>query len=75
MNEGFYNKMREYFGDNVRFSFKTSYSLYIITKQDIFKIININSANIPSFIINNKSLVIQSMIAKDLFNKKIIDIF
>jgi hypothetical protein len=73
-NKVLYNKLNNYFKDNIKLSFKMRRNLIIITEEDLFYCINIYNENISSFIINNDNSVIESMIIKDLCFKKIIDI-
>lgn len=70
-----FNKLNNYFDKNIRLSFNTFRSIFIITKEDLFYRIDINSENIPHFILDNDSSIIESMIVKDLCYKQIIDIY
>jgi hypothetical protein len=75
-----FNKLEEYFKDNIRLSFKKSDKLrdhnniFVVTKNDLFYIIDINDENISSFIINNDNLFMDSMIIKELCYKGINDL-
>jgi hypothetical protein len=73
-NKVLYNKLNDYFKDNIKLSNICYWNLFIITKDDIFYYIDIYNDNIPSFIINNDNSVMDSMIIKDLCYKQIIDI-
>jgi hypothetical protein len=73
-NKVLYNKLNDYFKDNIKLSNICYWNLFIITKEDVFYYIDIYNENIPSFIINNDNSVIDSMIIKDLCYKQIIDI-
>jgi hypothetical protein len=73
-NKVLYNKLNNYFKDNIKLSFKMRRNLIIITEEDLFYCIDIYNENIPSFIINNDNSVIESMVIKDLCFKQIIDI-
>jgi hypothetical protein len=59
-NKVSFNKLNDYFKDNIRISLIYSQILIIVTK-DLFYCININNENIPSFIINDDNSVIESM--------------
>jgi hypothetical protein len=72
-NKVLYNKLNEYFKNNIKLSIIGSNHLIIITKEDLFYCINIYNENIPSFIINNDH-VIDLMIVQDLCFEQIIDI-
>jgi hypothetical protein len=52
-NKVLFNKLNDYFKDNIRISLKCYYILIIITKEDLFYCIDIYNENIPSFIVNN----------------------
>jgi hypothetical protein len=69
-----FNKLNDYFKDNIRISLINGGILIIITNEHLFYCINIKNENIPSFIINSENSVIESMIIKDLCCKRIIDI-
>ncbi len=70
-----YKKLNEYFGENtLKLVQKTENKILILTKSDRFYEININDANIPSFILKNDKSVIESMINKNLCNERIIDL-
>jgi alpha-tubulin suppressor-like RCC1 family protein len=66
-----FNKLNEYFKDNIRISLKQEKILIIITKEDLFYCIDIENEKIPSFMINDENSVIDSMIIKDLCHKQI----
>jgi hypothetical protein len=65
--------------DNIRLSSKKSDKLrdnnniFVVTKNDLFCIIDNNNENISSFIINNDNSVMDSMIVKELCHKGIND--
>jgi hypothetical protein len=73
-NKVLFNKLSDYFKDNVRISLINKENLFIITKGDMFYCIDINNENISSFIKNNDNSVIESMIIKDLCLKQINDL-
>jgi hypothetical protein len=73
-NKVLFNKLNDYFKDNIRISLIHREILIILTKGDLFYCIVINNENIPSFIINDDISVIESMIIKDLCYKQINDI-
>jgi serine/threonine protein kinase len=73
-NKVLFNKLNDYFKDNIRISLIYWNRLIIVTKEDLFYCIDINNENIPSFIINNDNSVIQSMIIKNLCQKQINDL-
>jgi hypothetical protein len=77
--ESIFNKLNDYFKDNIRISliFKQIFkeNLIIITKEDLFYCIDINDENILSLIINDNNSVIESMIIKDLCYKQINDLY
>jgi hypothetical protein len=74
-NKVLFNKLNDYFKNNIRISLIFEEILIIITKEDLFYCIDINNENIPSFIINNDNSVIESMIIKDLCYKHINDLY
>jgi hypothetical protein len=78
-----WNKLNDYFKENVRLSIKTNdmlidnkieNNLFIITKKDLFYKIDIKNEKILLFIINNDESIIESMIIKELCNIRINDI-
>jgi tRNA A-37 threonylcarbamoyl transferase component Bud32 len=73
-NKVLFNKLNDYFKDNIRISLINSEILIIITKEDLSYCIDIYNENIPSFIINNDNTVIESMIINDLCCKQINDL-
>jgi hypothetical protein len=72
-NKVLFNKLNDYFKDNIRISLKCGPILLIVTK-DLFYCIDIENANIPYFIINDDNSVIQSLIIQELCQKQINDI-
>jgi hypothetical protein len=64
-NKVLFNKLNDYFKDNIRISLIFEIILIITTKEDLFFCIDIMNENIPSFIINDDNSVIKSMIIKD----------
>jgi alpha-tubulin suppressor-like RCC1 family protein len=74
-NKVLFNKLNDYFNDNIRISLIDEEILVIITKEDLFYCIDINDENISSFIIKNDNSVIESMIIKDLCYKQINDLY
>jgi hypothetical protein len=73
-NKVLFNKLNEFFKDNIRMSLICEGILIIVTKEDLFYCIDIENENIPSFIINDDNSVIEEMIIKDLCHKQINDI-
>jgi tRNA A-37 threonylcarbamoyl transferase component Bud32 len=73
-NKVIYDKLNEFFGENVKKSLKTTYKLFVITKDDIFYEINIHDERILPFIVNNDISIIDSMIVQELCFKEIIDL-
>jgi hypothetical protein len=73
-NKVLFNKLNDYFKDNIRMSLIDSPILIIVTKEDLFYCIEIDNENIPSFIINDDNSVIEKMVIKDLCHKQINDI-
>jgi hypothetical protein len=73
-NKLLFNKLNDYFKDNIRISLIYREILIIITKQDLFYCIDIENENIPSIIINDDNSGIDSMVIKDLCYKQINDI-
>jgi hypothetical protein len=79
-NKVLFNKLNEYFKNNVKMSlfyrlksFIDKEILIIITKVDLFYCIDIDNKNILSFIIKDDEQVIHNMIVKDLCHKQIND--
>jgi hypothetical protein len=73
-NKVLFNKLNDYFKDNIRISLINRPILITITKDDLFYCIDIGNGKIPSFIINDDNSVIDEMIIKDLCHKQINDI-
>jgi hypothetical protein len=73
-NKVLFNKLNNYFKDNIKLSTKYFEYLIIVTKEDLFYCINIANENIPSFIVNNDNSVIESMIIKNSCYKQINDL-
>jgi hypothetical protein len=77
-NKVLFNKLNEYFKDNIRMSVINEYYskkiLIIVTKEELFYCIDIDDDNIPSFIINDDNSVIENMIIQDLGQKQINDL-
>jgi hypothetical protein len=69
-----FNKLNHYFKDNIKLSIISSEYLIIVTKEDMFYCIDIRNENIPSFIINDDTSVIEEMMVKDLCHKQINDL-
>jgi hypothetical protein len=67
-NKVLFNKLNDYFKDNIRMSLICDPILIIVTKEDLFYCINIENENIPSFIINDDHSV-DWMIIQDLCHK------
>jgi hypothetical protein len=74
-NRILFNKLNDYFKDNIKLSNICNWYLLIITKDDMFYCINIEDENISSYIINNDKSVIDEMIIKDLCYKQINDLY
>jgi hypothetical protein len=72
-NKLLFNKLNDYFEDNIRVSSINESILIIVTKEDLFYCIDINNENIPTLIINDDNSVIESMIIKHLCYKQIND--
>jgi alpha-tubulin suppressor-like RCC1 family protein len=68
------NKLRDYFNNNIKLWSKSNDKIFIINKSDVFYQIDIYNENISKFILSNQNSIIESMIAKDLCNKNIIDL-
>jgi hypothetical protein len=73
-NKVLYNKLNEHFGVNLKITLKFYNRILIITKSDLFYEIDINDANIPSYVLTNDNSIIESMINKTLCSKGIIDL-
>ncbi len=56
-NKVLFNKLNDYFKDNIRISLINDEILIIITKEDLFYCIDIKNENIRSFIINDDNSV------------------
>jgi serine/threonine protein kinase len=74
-NKVLFNKLNDYFKNNIRISLINRETLIIITKEDLFYCINIKNENIPSFIINDDNSVIDEMVIQDLCYKQINDLY
>jgi hypothetical protein len=68
------NKLKYHFENDIKLSLKDDNNLLLLTKSDIFYIIDINSEIIPLFILNNDSTILKEMIVKELCHKNIIDL-
>ncbi len=68
-----FNKLNNYFFNNVKLSLKTPNKIFIITKTDVFYEINIYDESFQSFILCDDDSFIESMIVKQLSGKNIID--
>jgi hypothetical protein len=68
------NKLKYYFENNIKLSLKDHNNLLLLTKSDIFYIIDIKSEIIPPFILNNDYAILKEMIVKELCHKNIIDL-
>ncbi len=68
-----FNKLNDYFKHNIRLSLIFR-EIFIITEKDLFYCIDFENENIPSFIINDDKLIIESMKINDLCNKQINDL-
>ena len=68
------NKLKHYFNNNIKLWSKSKDKIFIINKSDVFYQIDIYNENISKFIESNDNSIIESMIAKDLCNKNIIDL-
>jgi alpha-tubulin suppressor-like RCC1 family protein len=68
------NKLKHYFNNDFKLWLKSSDKIFIINKSDVFYQIDIYNENISKFIESNQNSIIESMIAKDLCNKNIIDL-
>jgi hypothetical protein len=64
-----YNKLNEYFNDDIKLSLKFRDKVFILTKSDIFYEINIRNEKLLYFILNDEKQVIESMIVKEISNK------
>ncbi len=73
-NKDLFNKLNEYFNNNIKLSLKTPNKIFIVTKEDIFYEINIYDENFPSFILCDDNSILESMTAKQLSGKNIIDL-
>jgi hypothetical protein len=74
INKVLFNKLNDYFKDNIRISLINDEILIIVTNEDLFYCIDIENDNIPSFIINDDKSVKEEMIIKDLCYKQINDL-
>lgn len=73
-NKVVFNKLNEYFRNNIKISLKTFNKVFILTKEDKFYEINIYDQNFLSFVLWNENSVIESMIVEDLSFKNIVDL-
>jgi tRNA A-37 threonylcarbamoyl transferase component Bud32 len=67
------NKLKHYFNNDIKLWSKSKDKIFIINKSDVFYQIDIYNENISKFI-GNQNSIIESMIAKDLCKKNIIDL-
>jgi hypothetical protein len=74
-NQVLFNKLNHYFKDNIKLSIRRFKYLIIATKENMFYCIDIENENIPSFIINDDTSVIEGMRIKDLCHKRITDLY
>jgi alpha-tubulin suppressor-like RCC1 family protein len=73
-NKVLFNKLNEYFFDNIKMSLKTPDKIFMITKDDTFYEINIYDEKFLSFVLYNDDSVIKSMTVEKLTAKNIIDL-
>jgi tRNA A-37 threonylcarbamoyl transferase component Bud32 len=73
-NKVLYNKLNQYFNNNIKLSLKTENKLFIITNNDVFYEIKLYDQKIPKFVLADDKEVIESMIVEELSNKKVIDL-
>jgi hypothetical protein len=73
-NKVLYNKLKEHFNNNMKFSYRSYNYIFIVTKDDLFYRIFARDENISSFILNNDESILESMIVEELCHKKINDL-
>jgi hypothetical protein len=64
-----YNKLNQYFNDDIKLTLKFRDKVFILTKSDIFYEINTKNEKLSYFILNDDKQVIETMIVKELNNK------
>jgi hypothetical protein len=70
-NKVLFNKLNEYFNNNISLSLKTPNKIFIITKSDLFYEINVYDANFSSIALSDNDSIFKSMEVKQLSGKNI----